>query len=487
MRIVLINPASGLVKPLNRYIKFEPPVPPLGLASLAAAVRKTKAEVIVLDQVANGFRNEKIVDIACAYKPDLVGVSCLTTAMTNATEIIRAIRDRRRDVLLVLGNIHPTLFADEILKAGIADVIVRGEGEKVFANLVQRLNTGGDYDGIRGISFSHNGRVIHNPDEEPIESLDELPFPNWSLFELDRYRSCPMLMIKGRAVTIQASRGCPYRCFFCAQESMNKKIRTKSVKRLVDEIEFLQNKYQIKYFGFIDSYFPMNAQQGFDFSEEILRRGLQKKIRWFTETRVDKVDYKLLKALKKSGLYLVQYGFESGNQQILNTMNKKMTLDQSRQAMEATKKARIFSVGLFILGMPGERKETCKQTVDFAKELDCDIAKFNIATPYPGSQFYEVYKDRLPKDVPTHKITSWLDWSEGVNDIVYAPKRLSKQKLIELQRIAMYQFYVRPKLILRHLLTRTIPFTQLVFGGFLLSQKYFSRMSLRQHFLRKRL
>ena len=472
MRVILLNPASGLKKPLNRYIKYEPPVPPLGLASIAAALRREKAEVMVLDQVANGFTNEQVAEAVFQYRPEVVGVSCLTTDVTNTFEIVKQIREKSDDIILVLGNIHPTLFADEMLKNRFGDIIIRGEGEKVFSNLVRRLDSGAAYDDIKGISHRCNGTVKHNPDEDPIESLDDLPYPDWSLFELDRYSSCPMLMIKGRAVTIQASRGCPYSCFFCGQEVMNKDLRVKQTKRLVDEMEYLYDKYSIEYFGFVDSYFPMNPRQGFEFADELQKRGLPRKVRWFTETRVDKVDFELLKTLKKSGLYLVQYGFESGNQQVLDSMDKKMTLEQSRLAMQATKKAGLFSVGLFILGMPSENKQTCKQTIEFAKELDCDIAKFNIATPYPGSRFFNEYKGKITQDSAC-RLTSWLDWSSDSDDIVYAPEGLSKQQLVNLQRTAMYSFYMRFALIFRHLLKRSIPLKQLILGGFLLIKKYF--------------
>jgi radical SAM superfamily enzyme YgiQ (UPF0313 family) len=281
-----------------------------------------------------------------------------------------------------------------------------------------------------------------------------------------------MLMIKGRALTIQASRGCPYRCFFCGQETMNKKVRTKHPMRLADEIEFFHKTLGVKYFGFIDAYFPLAEQQGYDFAGELIRRGLHKKIKWFSETRVDKIDYELLAALKKSGLYLMQYGFESGNQQVLDNMNKMITLEQSRRAMAATKKAGIFSVGLFILGMPGETADTCRQTIRFARELDCDIAKFNIATPYPGSRFFAQYCDRLPKGILTSRMTSWLDWSMGQNELVYSPEGLSCRDLVNMQRRAMYDFYVRPRMIFRHLAKQTIPFSQLLFGGGLLVTKY---------------
>jgi radical SAM superfamily enzyme YgiQ (UPF0313 family) len=169
------------------------------------------------------------------------------------------------------------------------------------------------------------------------------------------------------------------------------------------------------------------------------------------------------------------YGFEVGNQKILESLKKKTYLNQAKTAMKLTKRAGINTLGLFMLGMPGETKLTCEETIRFAKELDCDIAKFNLAVPYPGSELFEDYKFKVGgKQEDWEKFIGWNDWS-GVGPL-YIPNGMSAQELVHLQRKAMFQFYVRPKIILRHIIKGTISFENLMCGGYILIRKYFDSL-----------
>ncbi len=144
-------------------------------------------------------------------------------------------------------------------------------------------------------------------------------------------------------------------------------------------------------------------------------------------------------------------------------------MEKAYEAMRFTKKSGILTLGFFVLGLPGETKESCNETIRFAKKLDCDTAKFNIAIPYPGSEFYEMYKDKLKEKIrDTDKFTSWYDWSNPKADLIYTPEGMTSHELINLQRKAMFQFYVRPKIIIRNIIKKSIPLRHLILGGFLL-------------------
>ena len=188
---------------------------------------------------------------------------------------------------------------------------------------------------------------------------------------------------------------------------------------------------------------------------------------------VDKVNFELLKKMKEAGLHLIMYGFEVGNQKILDSLNKKATLEQARKAMEDTKKVDILTTGFFVLGMPGETKESCEETIRFAKELDCDIAKFNLAIPLPGSRFFEDYKDKLSDLRMPEKFTSWSSWLTGTDSLVFVPEGMTAKELINLQIKAMFQFYMRPKIIIRHIIKRIMPLKDLCYGAYFLIIKYF--------------
>ncbi|MDO8489571.1 MAG: radical SAM protein, partial [Candidatus Omnitrophota bacterium] len=182
-------------------------------------------------------------------------------------------------------------------------------------------------------------------------------------------------------------------------------------------------------------------------------------------TRVDLVNLELLKKMKEAGAFLVMYGFEVGNQAILDKLKKGTTLQQARVAMEYTKKAGLMSLGLFMLGMPGETKQTCEQTIRFAKELDCDFVKFNAVIPYPGSELFELYMDKRRTVGELDKFNSWYDWFSDSGDLLYAPEGMVSEELKDIQRKAMFSYYMRPKIILRNLFKRRISLKFLFYGA----------------------
>lgn len=473
MEVMLINPMSKLAASSRRYQKFVTPVPPSGIAYIAALLEQNNIEVAIIDQDANKINNREILEKIKMEKPQVVGFTCLTPVMGNVRILVGQIKALRENIKIVLGNIHPTLFADEILKHGVADIIVRGEGEYSMLETVLTLGREGDLRGVKGISFVQNKKIYHNPSRDPIQDLDTLPYPAWHLFNLQLYKNSPLLCVYNNPILpIQASRGCPYRCTFCAQDKIYQKPRYRKIEKVVGEIEYLYNKFNIRYFGFTDAFFPFSVEQGLEFCDLLVQRGLHEKIKWTTETRVNLVNSTLLKRMKEAGAYLIMYGFESGNQEMLDSMKKGTTIEQARKAMEYTKEAGILTLGLFILGMPGETRKTCEETIKFAKELDPDVVKFNTAVPFPGSEFFEHYRNKLG-DIEPEKFTSWYDWSSNSGEIIYAPEGMAKKELVDLQRKAMFQFYVRPRVILKHLAKRTISFQYLVYGGCALVHDYF--------------
>jgi radical SAM superfamily enzyme YgiQ (UPF0313 family) len=229
-------------------------------------------------------------------------------------------------------------------------------------------------------------------------------------------------------------------------------------------MELFNEKFKVKFFGFCDAYFPFDEDSGLEFCDLVIRRKLNRRIKWCTETRVDKVTPRLLKAMKEAGAHLIMYGIEVGNRRILDSLNKGTTLDQAKTAVRETKKAGILSQGLFILGLPGENVETCKDTIKFAKELDCDIVKFNLATPYPGSRFFKDYIQEKELDNPG-KYSSWLDWSDPFGELIYVPEGMDSQGLRGLQRNSMLGFYLRPRIILKHIFKRTVSYKDIFYGG----------------------
>jgi len=466
MKILLVNPVSLLVEKSSYIKKFLKPLPPLGLAYIASYLEKEGMEVIIIDQYAQGLTNEGLISRIKAEDPDILGFSCLTPTIKNVAYITNRIRLLGLRAKIVLGNIHPSIFAEDILKNGIADIIVRGEGEYTMLELAKAVREGKGLSFVKGISYKEEEAIRCNPDRMPIENLNDMLFPSWNFLDLDKYSSFPLVGLKkGRILTILASRGCIYRCTFCAQEKIHQKPRYRNNVNIVDELEYMHKKYGVGVFAFNDAFFPFTLDQGMDFCDRLTKRGLHKKIKWIIECRTDQVNKELLTSMKKAGLYLIMYGFEVGTQKSLDTLKKNTTLEQSLEAMRLTKKVGIYTLGLFMLGCPKETYEDCKKTISFAKKLDCTIAKFNIVVPYPGTALFDNYKIKFNIE-DSEKFMSWLDWSSDGHDMIHVSDMMTTKQLIALQRKAMFKFYCRPKIILRHIVLT--PFKDLLYGAFLL-------------------
>lgn len=485
MKVLLINPTSSLLDNSWACRKFLTPIASLGIAYLASVLEKNGIEASVIDQFASKISNKKLLNLVKETSPDLVGFSALTPVIPDVKKIALGIREVSKKTKIILGNVHGTCFPDETLREGISDIVVRGEGEITMLEVCQRIAQKKGLEDLLGISFKIDGQIIHNADRCLIDNLDSLPYPAWHLFNLDGYSHHPLVGInKARAFPIIASRGCSYRCYFCSQDRTFNRVRYRDLNKVVDEMEYFSNNLNIKFFGFCDAYFPFDEKSGLEFCNIMIKRGLHKRIKWITETRVDKVTCRLLEAMKEAGAHLIMYGVEVGNEGILKSIRKGTTLEQARTALNETRRAGILSQGLFVMGFPEDTESSCRDTINFAKELEPDFVKFNIATPYPGSDFFEDFKKNKILDDP-EKLTSWFDWANQSEDLAFVPKNMDGETLKYLQRIAMVSFYMRPRFILKHLKRRTINCRNIFYGGLWLTSLFYLAMIKRFRYLLK--
>ncbi len=476
MKVLLVNPNSSAINKSWAYKRFCSPIAPLGLCYIAAVLRNNGLEVLVYDQFANKAENQELLDFIKKNNPQIIGFSVLTPLIRDVENIVSEIRKIRPECLVVFGNIHATCFPEEVLHKRSADIVVRGEGEVAMLEVCRRLDRKESLRGIAGVSYMDNDTIIHNPDRALLEDLDELPYPAWDLLDLKNYLNHPMVAISNnQALPLMASRGCKYRCYYCSQDKLYNVVRYRRPEKVVSEMEYFYSTLGTKFFGFCDAYFPFDEESGLRFCQLLRERGLHKKIKWITETRVDKVTPALLKNMKETGLHLIMYGIEVGNGEILQSLKKGTTLEQARNAVKEAKRQGILTQGLFMLGLPGETEDTCKDTVNFAKELDCDLVKFNIATPYPGSEFFNDCLKGQKMYVP-ESYTSWADWTDVPIDLAYSPKGISPEKLKHLQRKAMFGFYARAGVIFKHITHRTIQWKDIVYGGVWVTFLFFSSL-----------
>jgi len=462
----LVNPASNLEIVCGDYAPFHTPIPPTSIAKLAAVLREAGHVVRLFDQFATQESEADFAVKILAGSPDIVGFSVLSPAMGMTEKLVRLLRAAPAPPIIILGNTHATLYDTDLLRLGHADYIVRGEGEAAFVELLAALEAKSDIASVAGISYLRDGVPAQSPDHSQIMDLARLPFPTWDLLNLDHYRGAPLLGMHEIVLPVQASRGCPYRCIYCAQDKVYKKFVRRPLENVVDEIEHFHRRFGVTHFGFIDAFFPPDIEYGHAFAAEVLRRKLP--IRFSTETRVDRVDTPMLKALAEAGLQTIMFGFEVGDEKILAALKKNQTLEQCRQAMRAAKAAGVTTVGFFVIGLPGETEATIRRTVQFAIELDVDIAKFNMAVPFPGTEFYDqVCGDAIRPDFTYEQFSSWYNGTRSR----YAGKNLSFKDLRRLQNWAMLRFYARPSIVWRHLKKGTIRPWHMLLGALILIKR----------------
>jgi len=380
MKILLINPW--------RDTNF--PQPPLGLAMIAAVLEERGYQVKILDINALGLSGNSISHFILDETPDIIGLTAMTPNINSAIKLARKIKEVNKDILVVLGGAHPTLFPIETLKVvPEVDIVIHGEGEETMIELVETLDRGESVSSqILGIAYRSNGELHFSQKRPYISDLDDLPFPSFHLLPMKNYRLHPPHGKQSPTIPILTSRGCPYRCIYCSKAVFGNKYRANSSTYVVDEIEFLMESFNVKEIMFYDDVFTLNKKRVYEICDELDERGLD--IPWTCETRVNLVNRKLLERMNKAGCYLIAYGVESGNQAILNNLKKDITIEQIVNAFELTHRVGIQTIAYFMLGCPGETPDTVKETIALSKKLDPDFAQFSIATPFPGTELFRI-------------------------------------------------------------------------------------------------
>lgn len=442
MRVTLISPSISESYGLKR--KLVPSYVPLGLAYLAAMLEKQDVQVNILDMGAEGISTENLVD----YLPsdtNIVGITCATPTSYLAHRIAGIVKKELPDSWVILGGPHPSCLPLETVEDPNVDVVVIGEGEYTILEIVHAFDVKEELKKIKGIVTKINGKLVQTPRRPLIQNLDELPFPAYHLLPLKKYQY-PFNVKRKPLVNIISSRGCPFGCVYCSKAVFGRTFRPRNYVKVVDEIEYLVNKFGVKEIHFSDDVFTLDKKRAKMICDEILRRKID--ITWAIPNgiRVDSIDKTLLKKMKKSGCYSVGLGIESGNQEILNRIKKGVTLREVRRAVRLLNEVGIEIWGYFMFGLPGDTEETMRDTIEFAKSLDLTLAKFHVAVPFPGTEFWSfLVENRYLKSTNFQSYAIHLD-------PVYEYPHLSSETILKYYRTAYKEFYLRPQYLLRSFL-----------------------------------
>jgi hopanoid biosynthesis associated radical SAM protein HpnJ len=392
---------------------------------------------LVVDAPVQKLNLEDCLKIAQDF--DVVVMYTSTPTLKIDSETARRIKEQKPATVTILTGPHVTILPEESLRAagGAVDIVCRGE----FDYAIKELCEGREWGKVDGISFLKDGTVVHTPDRPPIEDLDVLPFVS-QIYQRDLPIAEYIIPhFLHPYVSIYSSRGCPSKCTYCLwpQTYTGQKMRTRSPQNVYEEVRWIkENMPEVREISFDDDTFSADRKHARAVAELIKPLGIS----WVINARAN-CDFETLKIMREAGLRHVVVGYESGNEQILKNIKKGVTREQAIQFTRDCKKLGISIHGAFIMGLPGETRETIQETIEYAKMLDLNSIQVSLASPYPGTEFYEQSKREgwISSD-------SFLDDTGHQTCVINYP-HLSNREIFDAVELFYNKFYFRPKYIVR--------------------------------------
>lgn len=432
-KILLINPYSTIHVYSKSKVKV-PVSPSLTLATLAAPLLEKTHTVEILDLTISENPKENLLNKLKEFNPEFVGITFPTSSMLEMKEIATVVKEFNKNIILIGGGPHATAEPKNTLLDSPLDILVIGEGDFILPEIIENKNLSS----IKGIAYKKNKRVVITERRDFIQNLDDLPMPAWYLFDLSEYIS-PKSLSKSPLGSIETSRGCPFGCTYCNKKTFGRIFRTKSLKRIVDEMAYMK-ELGFKEIYIADDGFTTDLQRAKEICDLIVSCNLNITWNLGNGIRVDMIDEEFLKKAKLAGCHRIHFGIESANPQILKEINKGITTDQVRNAFRLCKRTGMDSVAYFMFGFPSESEETMKQGIKLAKEIDPTFARVSILIPYPGTELWEDWdKEGIIKD---------KDWSKytfhNVLDNIYEHPNLDIKTIQKYYKRFYREFYYRP-------------------------------------------
>ena len=436
--IVLIN-HQGLK--LVAGIQVQTPTPPIGLAYIGSYIKKYGFDYTAIDAcgeslskvrklepnsdlIVQGLSMEEVINKV----PKDVKIVGLTSLFSHAWFLARTIAKKIKKIypncIIVVGGEHPTATIKNTLENDFIDIVVYGEGEEIFLELIQHLDQKKNFKYIKGIAYKDDqNKIIINERRERVFKIDDIPYPDWDNWSIRNYIEHQQIsgVNLGRGIPILGTRGCPYECTFCSNDKMwTKRFIMRSAKSIVDEMQYMKQKYNVSSFSFMDSTFIVNNKKVIDYCNELIKRKLNVSYQLPAGTRCEAIDQKLVEVLDKSGLEKLSLAPESGSEEIRIIVKKKINYKKFIEAVKLLCKSKISVTCFIVVGFPQDDKKTIWDTIKLIFKLavlgvdDITVSQF---TPYPGS---EIYDDLVKEKVIKGNL-------EEVSDVVsfYQKKRRS--------------------------------------------------------------
>ncbi len=450
---------------------------PMWLAYATGVLEKDGFECMLLDAPAKNLSIEKTLEKVNDFEPHMIVVDTATPSIFSDVEFAANLKEKFKCYTVLVGT-HPSALPEETLNIdNKIDAVCRKEYEYTLRDLARLLrdNLNVSIDQLRsvdGLTFRYGQEIISNNERELPNDLEEIPFVSQVYKKHLDYKDYFYSHSKHPIVVTITGRGCPHRCVYCVYPQVfnGHKLRYRSVKDVVDEMEYIVNNFDVKSIMFEDDTLTVNKKRAIEFSKEIIRRGI--KIEWDANSRAD-VDLETMIWLKKAGARLFCVGVESGDQQVLDRMKKRITVDRIRKFFKDAKKAGIKIHGCFLVGNPGESKESLEKTLSLAKDLNPDTAQFFPIMVYPGTEAYNWAREN--DYLEENDFANWLT-EKGLHNCVVSRPGLSSRELVEFCDRARKEFYLRPYYIGKKLqqgLSDPYEFKRLLKGALTLSKYIF--------------
>ena len=427
-KVLLINPSYNASYGGTKASIVNPIFPTLGLATIAATALQRGHEVEILDLSWRPYNFEMVRDRINNSKPDIIGITATTPLMNQLRDISVVAKDISKNIRIVGGGPHPSALPEETLRESFLDAVLVGEADYSFADLCDGMNLS-DIPGL--VYRDDNNNILSTGLRTPIANLDDLPMPAWHIYNIKDYnRTSRILARRFPIVTTEFSRGCVYRCDFCASKiTLALGYRKKSPERCAEEVKQMHS-LGFREFWLTDDIFTSDIKWATQVCDTITRTNLDMVWTCTNGIRVESADENLFKSLRRSGCYRVSFGFESGNDKVLKEFGKggRATVKQARKAVQLARKAGIDTVGFFMVGLSVDTEESMNDTIEFARTLPLDIMKSSVTVALPGTKMFNNYSAK--------GLIRSFNWDEYM---IYTAKDLFVHDNLSYETIQKYQ------------------------------------------------
>lgn len=437
--------------------------PPIWCGLTAAFIRKYGYTVKIIDADLESFSPDEAATEVIKYNPLLVAIVVLgvnpsassTPKMTAARQTLEALKAKSPEIRIILSGLHPSSLPQRTLEEEKADFVCAGEGFYTILDLLETLKKGVQlFDAIPGLWFRQEGKIVSTP-PAPLVNADELPFAAWDLLPMDKYRAhnwhCfGSLKQRSPYAVIYTSLGCPFNCSYCNIHALyNNKlgIRYRSPEKVVEEIGLLYRDYNVRNIKIADELFVINEERVNQICDLIIEKRYD--LNMWAYARIDTVNGQILKKMKQAGINWLCFGIESANSRVRVGVSKLIVQEEIKKAVEMTKKAGIYILGNFIFGLPDDNMQTMQETLDLAKDLNCEYVNFYVAMAYPGSL---LYSEAVKKGIKLPEF--WDGYAQLAYETLPLPTRyVSAKDVLRFRDSAFIEYFSNPRYIesIRHI------------------------------------